>query len=78
MLINEDFFKDIEITDDDINLTDDRSVLKLLDYYKSNYSDMIRITISGIEGVESYIHKISYILDTMCVDHSGFFICYCM
>ena len=78
MLINEDFFKDIEITDEDINFTDDSSVLQLLEYYKSNYSDMIRITIGGIEGVEGYIHKIGYILDTMCVEHSGFLICYCM
>lgn len=78
MLINEDFFKDIEITDDDINLTDDSSVLKLLEYYKLNYSDMIRITIGGIEGIEGYIHKIGYILDTMCVEHSEFLICYCM
>lgn len=79
MFINEDYFKDIELTDDDIVANDnndtDKSLPELYDYYNQHYSETIYISINekdsnSIFAVKKLSKNIEYILDAFNIEHS--------
>ena len=79
MFINENFFKDIELTDDDIVANDnndtDKSLPNLYDYYNQHYSETIYISVyekdsSSVFAVKKLSKNIEYILDAFNIEHS--------
>lgn len=86
MLLKEDFFKDIEITDDDIHTDKDEitSEFSPADYFDSLYSKYghtLWLTVNDFIDDDNHIakfnlikKKLEYFLDTMNIEHSEVFI----